>query len=102
MNEPSANPWDYLGNMKNVSRASLANEADIANTFIASGYRLLQWIGIFGCIVTMIIAIIKFTSSSANVRAEAKSLFSKKIVLAFFIFTAAYCFGYIWGLFNNL
>lgn len=93
----STNPWDYLEMA--VSKSQVANESDMVSTFVAGGYRLLEWIGIIGCAITMIIAIIRFTSSNASARAEAKSLFSKKIVLLFFIFTAAYFFGYVWGLF---
>lgn len=98
----STNPWDYLGSVS-AADAGIAGTGDnAAGAFIASGYRLLQWIGILGCIVTMIIAIIRFTSSNANARAEAKGMFSKKLVLVFFLFTGAYCFGYVWGLFAGL
>ena len=90
-----SSPWEYLRNF------GVTGDAD-TTAFFASGYKLLQWIGIFGCAITMIIAIIRFTSSNSNVRADAKSLFTKKIVMLFFIFTAAYCFGYIWGLFATL
>lgn len=91
-------PWKYLGG--NTFGISDQNENLVS--FVSSGYKLLQWIGIFGCAITMIIAIIRFTSSNAGVRADSKNLFTRKVVLLFFIFSAAYFFGYVWGIFRNL
>jgi hypothetical protein len=63
-------------------------------TVAISIFNLLKIIGLIGLAITLVIAIIKFSTGNANVRAEAKQMMTKKIVLSFFIFTAAYFFGW--------
>ncbi len=92
-------PWAILRD--GLSIGTIAAD-DKSTELMKSGYALLRTIGLVGCAVTMIVIIIKFSSGNPNSRAEAKSMFSKKVVLIFFIFTAAYFFGYILGILNNL
>jgi hypothetical protein len=95
----SNDPWEIL-------RGSSVSAADLTTgefqTAALSIYQLLRTVGIIGVIVTLLITLIKFTAGSSNIRAEAKSLLTKKIVLAFFLFTSAYFFGYILAVISNL
>jgi len=94
-----SNPWDILKD--GLSLGAVA-AGDKSTELVKSIYALLRTIGLVGCAITMIVIIIKFSSGNPNSRAEAKSMFSKKILLIFFIFTATYFFGYILGILNNL
>lgn len=92
-------PWEIL-------KGSSLNAADLTTgdfqVAALSIYQLLRTVGIIGIVVTLIITLIKYTGGNANMRAEAKSLITKKLVLAFFLFTAAYFFGYILAVIANL
>lgn len=97
--EWSDNPWQILSD----GLSSMGSVTSDKSTEVVKGlYALLRTVGLIGCAVTMIVIIIKFSSGNPNSRAEAKSMFSKKIILLFFIFTAAYFFGYVLGILNNL
>lgn len=94
-------PWQILGGLGSISGSDLATQGG-GTLVVLSIYNLLRSIGIIGILVTLIIMLIKFTTGNANVRAEAKSMFSKKLVLLFFIFTSAYFFGWALSLIANI
>ncbi len=94
-----SDPWVILKNgLAEFNAFGAEKTASVARSVFA----LLRMVGLIGCAITMIIAIIRFSSSNPHSRAEAKSLFTKKMLLVFFIFTAAYFFGYILGIISLL
>lgn len=99
MDSFSNDPWEILRGAA-LSTDTLTH--DTAQATVLSIYLLLRAVGIIGIVVTLIITAIKFTGGNANIRAEAKSMMTKKLVLAFFIFTSAYFFGYALAIIANL
>lgn len=84
-------PWKILGGgTLDAGQITGTKGATVA----ISIFNLLKVVGIIGLAITLVIAIIKFSTGNPNVRAEAKQMMTKKIVLSFFIFTAAYFFGW--------
>ena len=93
-------PWEILGGAGYLNSQQLTTE--YSAPVVLSIFNLLRTIGLVGIIVTLIITLIKFTVGNANVPADSKAMFTKKLVLAFFIFTAAYFFGWALALIANL
>lgn len=96
----NTDPWHYLG----VDGTALDEimSATTTSQVVSSLYILFKTVGIIGCAITMVFALIKLASSNGNGRAEAKQMFTKKVVILMAIFLSAYVFGTVWGIIANM